>query len=297
MRMTRLPVRFRDELSFVLKASRPGFWSTTIWFYLLPFAQWDAFSQGAFWLGLAYFTFPFGLLLYGWNDTMDRETDRLNPRKDNLLFGARGTDAQLARLPAIIALVQAPFVALFAALLGPKVLLWFAALLLVNFLYNAPGFAFKGRPPLDLMNQVGYLLVFPLASWLGGVPQLPWQTFVWAALFAMQCHLFGQILDFHPDHRAGRRTTATVLGVRAAKYLLALFLLAESLFLLACFRNPLLAGVFALGAAAFVVDVTLIYRDQVYPLPLARLSALGLNAAAFGSMYWVWSSGCLTHLH
>jgi 4-hydroxybenzoate polyprenyltransferase len=296
MRTYQSPIRLRDELFFVLKASRPGFWSTAVWFYLLPFGQRDMFGLWPFWLGLLYFTFPFGLLLYGWNDTTDRETDRLNPRKDNLLFGARGTDTQLARLPWIIALVQAPFIGLFWALIGPKALVWFAALLLANFLYNAPRLSFKSRPPLDLLNQVGYLLVFPIARWLSSVPQLPWQTFAFAALFAMHCHLFGQILDFDPDRRSGRRTTATILGVRAAKYLLALFLLSECLFLWAYFGNPVLSGLFALASAAFLADVLLVYRDRTYPPSLARLASLGLNAAAFGSMYWVWSSGCLIHL-
>jgi 4-hydroxybenzoate polyprenyltransferase len=32
-----------------------------------------------------------GLLIYGWNDIVDYEADRLNPRKGTFLFGARGT--------------------------------------------------------------------------------------------------------------------------------------------------------------------------------------------------------------
>ena len=93
------------ERRFLLKVSRPGFWLTSIWFYLLPLGQRDVFSSAGFWLGLLFVTFPLGIIIYGWNDVVDRETDRLNPRKDTFLFGARPNPEQTARLPWSIALV------------------------------------------------------------------------------------------------------------------------------------------------------------------------------------------------
>jgi 4-hydroxybenzoate polyprenyltransferase len=171
-------------MAFVLKASRPGFWSTAVWFYLLTAAQHPVLGSVNFWLGALYFTLPFGLLLYGWNDFGDRSTDRINPRKDSYLYGARGDDDQLSRLPLIIGLVQVPFLAAFCVVVGAaKVIPWFSALLVVNCLYNNPPFRFKSRPGLELLNQAGYLLVFLMGSWLNGVPQLPWQTFVFGAVF------------------------------------------------------------------------------------------------------------------
>jgi 4-hydroxybenzoate polyprenyltransferase len=68
------------------------------------------FSSVPFWLGLIYVTFPMGLLLYGWNDYVDYDVDRLNPRKGSFLFGARGSLEQLHLLPWRIVLFQAPFV-------------------------------------------------------------------------------------------------------------------------------------------------------------------------------------------
>ena len=254
----------------------------------------NVFSQGPFWIGLLYFAFPFGLLLYGWNDTVDRETDRRNPRKGNLLFGARGTDVQLRRLPVAIVISQIPFIAAFVYLIGGKAILWYAALLLANYTYNAPPLAFKGRPPLDMLNQVGYLLVFPMASWLTGVPQLPWRTFVFGAMFAMCCHLFGQILDLQADAAAGRRTTATALGPLPAKYLLTALFAAVSVFTGISFGNLYLSGFFAAAALGFLVDALFLFRQEPYPHALVILSAYGLNLAAFGSMYPVWQSACLT---
>ena len=52
-------------------------------------------------------------LVYGWNDIVDFETDRHNPRKDTFLFGARGTREQLDSLPLPVALVQLPFLSAF----------------------------------------------------------------------------------------------------------------------------------------------------------------------------------------
>ncbi len=217
--MTRLG-RLAEEIGFVVKAARPGFWLTSIWFYLVPAGGRNVFHQPEFWLGLFYVTFPLGLLIYGWNDIVDFEVDRFNPRKGTYLFGARGTPERLARLPWRIALVQVPFAVLFTLLLGPRALAWLAALIVAAALYNCRPFAFKGRPGLDLLNQAGYLLVFVLASWLNHVSQVPWFTFVFGAMFAMHSHLFGEIMDLEPDRRAGRRSLAGVLGARPAKWLL-----------------------------------------------------------------------------
>jgi 4-hydroxybenzoate polyprenyltransferase len=286
-----------QQFAFVLKASRPGFWSTAVWFYLLTVAQRPVIGSWTFWLGVLYFSFPFGLLLYGWNDLGDRATDRINPRKGNYLYGAKGNDTQLASLPLFIGLVQIPFLAVFCILIGPlPVLLWFAALLLVNYLYNNPPFRFKSRPGLELLNQTGYLLVFILGSWLNGLPQLPWQTFVFSAVFAMQAHLFGQIMDIEPDRIAGRRTTAILLGVQPSKLLMTAFLLFECVFVWHYFHSLAVSGFFALAAVYFLLDLTLLVRGRFYKPWELHLFALGLNAVTLGSMGWFWATGSLSQI-
>ena len=287
----------RAELRFMLKVSRPGFWLTSIWFYMLPLGQHAVFDSARFWIGVLYVTLPLGLLIYGWNDAVDAETDRLNPRKDTFLFGARPTPDQIARLPWRIALVQAPFVVLFAWLLGGRALAWFAALVLATALYNWPRIGFKGRAGFDLLNQLGYLLVFVLSSWTNGVPQLPWFTFAFGALFAMHSHLFGQIMDHAPDLRAGRNTTAGTIGVRPAKALMITFLAGESALLWTCAGDLLLAAALAGGAFWFALDTTLIWRDQPYTDGQMRFFLLGWNAAALVSLPWVWWTATLAHPH
>jgi 4-hydroxybenzoate polyprenyltransferase len=291
------PSSLLQQAAFVLTASRPGFWSTAVWFYLLTVAQRPVLGLWTFWLGVLYFTLPFGLLLYGWNDIGDRVTDRINPRKGNYLYGAKGNDAQLASLPLIIGLVQIPFLAAFCALIGAaKVVPWFTALLLVNYLYNNRPFRFKSRPGLELLNQTGYLLVFVMGSWLNGLPQLPWQTFVFGAVFAMQAHLFGQIMDIKPDQIAGRRTTAILLGVQPSKLLMTGFLLFLCGFVWFYFRSMIVSGFFALAAAYFFIDLAFLVRGRLYKPWELQLFALGLNGVTLSSMGWFWATGTLSRL-
>jgi len=81
---------------FLLQVSRPGLWSTTALFYLMPLGHADIFHSGKLWLGLFFVLFPLGFLLYGVNDIVDAETDSLNPRKGSFMFGSRGAREQLA---------------------------------------------------------------------------------------------------------------------------------------------------------------------------------------------------------
>ena len=242
-------------------------------------------------------TFPLGLLIYGWNDCVDAETDRHNPRKGTFLFGARGDEAQLAALPCRIFYVQLPFLAVFVYLLGPVMTLtWATALVASTALYNWPPPGFKGRPPLDMLNQAGYLLVFVLASLLGHLPPLPWQTFVFGTLFAMHAHLFGQIMDVEPDARAGRHTTATAIGVVPAKGLIALLLLLEGVLVWTAFGDRLIAAALAAGGGWFLLDASVLWRGGFYRPAQMRFFLLGWNAAAVGSMGYVWATAAFTHL-
>src|ERR1041385_9256270 len=74
---------WRDEFLFIIKASRPGFWLTAIWFYMLPLAQRPLLRTFDFWFGVAFVSFMFGLFIYGWNDIGDVDDDRFNTRKGN----------------------------------------------------------------------------------------------------------------------------------------------------------------------------------------------------------------------
>ena len=292
----RSPQQSHSYLVFLLQVSRPGLWSTTSLFYLMPLGHADNFHSGKLLLGLVFVLFPLGFLLYGVNDIVDAENDSLNPRKGTFMFGSRGAQEQLAALKWQIAAVQVPFVAAFYYLIGPRILWWYAVLLLAVGLYNAPRFGWKGRPPFDVLIQASYLLVFVLSSWLNNVPQLPRQTFLFGALFAMHSHIFGEVMDIEPDRLAGRRTTATVIGRVRAKFLIAVFLLVETALVQFYFRDWIITGFLAIGALWFLTDATLLWKERAYSPREMRLFLWGWNAAALLGMFRDWTSGTLTHV-
>jgi 4-hydroxybenzoate polyprenyltransferase len=277
----------------ILKVSRPGFWLTSIWFYLLPVGGREVWAEWTFWLGVGYVTLPLGLLIYGWNDLVDAENDRANPRKDTFLFGARPTAAQLAVLPRWIALAQAPFILLFAILFGAKSFAWWAAVLTFAAIYNWPRIGLKNHPGVDLINQAGYVLVFVLSSWLNAAPQLPLHTFLFGALFAMHSHLFGQIMDREPDLAAGRRTTVGLIGRVPAKCLAAALLGCEAALVWRGANDPLLALALGLGAVFFLLDGLVLWRSAPYANWQMRAFFLAWNVAALVSIPWVWSRATL----
>ncbi len=289
--------RFRKpDLVFLIQVSRPGLWSTTTLFYLMPLGHADVLHSKAFWLGLAYVLFPLGFLIYGVNDIVDAQADRYNPRKGTFLFGSLGASEQLATLRWQIALVQIPFLVAFFFLVGPRIFWWYAVLLLAVGLYNAPRFGWKSQPPFDVLIQASYLLVFVLSSWLNEAAQLPWQTFLFGAMFAMHSHIFGEAMDIEPDRISGRRTTATLIGAVPSKFLIAGFLCVESALVYGFFRDVVIAGFLGVGAAWFLMDALIVWKNRSYSPAEMRLFMWAWNAVAIVGMLWNWTKGSLTHL-
>lgn len=277
-------------LALAIQTSRPGFWSTSVWFYLLPLAQRDVLASPAFWVGLLYVTFPLGHVLYGWNDLFDAHTDGKNPRKGNYLFGAKPTAAGRAALPLQMLLVQLPFALLLLWLDGARMLGWFAALVVANAAYNWPRIGCKNHPFVDMLNQTGYLLVFVLSSWLNDVPQLAWPGYVFGALFAMHSHLLGQVMDVVPDRAAGRRTTAVVIGIVPAKLLAACLMVAEAAIVAFAYHDFVVGCGLVMGAVWFVVDA-LVVRARPYSSWQARMFLWVWNVAAVATIPVVWLRG------
>jgi len=211
------------------------------------------------------------------------------------MFGSRGAREQLAALKWQIALVQIPFVVAFYFFIGPRILWWYAVLLLAVGIYNAPGIGWKGRPPFDVLIQASYLLVFVLSSWLNNVPQLPWQTFLFGAMFAMHSHIFGEVMDIEPDRLSGRRTTATVIGRVRAKFLIAVFLCVETALVQIYSRDWIITSSLAIGAIWFLADATLLWKERAYSPNQMRRFLWGWNAAALFGMFWNWGHGTLTN--
>ena len=286
-----------SELRFLTQVSRPGLWTTTTLFYLMPLGHRTIFRSGIFWVGLFYVLFPLGLVLYGVNDIVDAEADVYNPRKGTFLFGSLGAKEQLAALRWEIAVALLPFLTLFLFLIGAKILLWCAALAAAVALYNSPRVGWKGRPPFDVLIQASYLLVFVLSSWLNHVPQLPWPAFIFGALFAMHSHVFGEVMDIEPDRKSGRRTTATLIGAIGAKFLIAALLCVETAIVYRFFHDEIIAGFLAAGILWFVLDASAVWKQRSYTPRQMRAFMWAWNGAAVLGMYWNWASASLTNIH
>jgi 4-hydroxybenzoate polyprenyltransferase len=286
-----------SELLFLTQVARPGLWTTTALFYLMPLGHAYFARSWNFWVGLFYVLVPLGLVLYGVNDIVDADADVYNPRKGTFLFGSLGAKEQLASLRWKIAVAQLPFLAVFLILIGTKILLWYLALAAAVALYNSPRVGWKGRPPFDVLVQASYLLVFVLSSWLNHVPQLPWPTFVFGALFAMHSHVFGEVMDIVPDQKSGRRTTATQIGAVGAKVLMAVFLCLEAWLVYAFFHDRVIAGFLTAGVLWFALDASVVWKARPYTPRQMRAFMWAWNAAAVLGMYWNWASASLTKMH
>lgn len=282
-----------SRLRFWLETARPGLWFPTIWLYALPLGGRHLLDEPRFWAGLFFVSFPLNFVVYGWNDAVDRDTDRINPRKGNLLFGARGDDAQLADLPRAMGLVVLLTWLPFALVDGPRMLLLFAGIGVVCWLYNLPRHGLRGRPPLELLCQFGYLLVVPFSVWLNGVEHPPWPTYGYLCLFAVQSQLMGEVMDVEPDRAAGRRTTATALGIRGTKLLIIAVVGAEVALLFGLYRDPWFGGALALFLIWLVLDVTLLFRGRAYRLVEMKLFGVLTNVVAIATMLYAWWSSCL----
>jgi 4-hydroxybenzoate polyprenyltransferase len=281
---------------FWLKTSRPGLYFQWLWLYLLPVAGTDAYASPAFWWGLVYTAFPLSLLVYGWNDLADAELDRNNPRKDSFLFGARGEPWQRRSLPWAIVAFNLPFGVWLVARAGLEMLAVLAAIVAVNAAYNHPRHGLRGRPPFELVNELGVLLLVHLSVLLNGVPQLPWQSYLYLYAFAVHAHLVGEVMDLEPDRAGGRQTTALWLGRQRAKALIIGLVAFEVALLAFVFGDLVLAAILGLGLLWLLADVFLIYRDHVYTVPEMRLFGIGMNFAGYGTILWALYAGTFSRV-
>ncbi|MEC7985631.1 MAG: UbiA family prenyltransferase [Myxococcota bacterium] len=276
---------------FLLKLSRPALWFPTVWLYLLPLDARTILDEPLFWFGLLYVTFPINLLIYGVNDLADSDIDQKNPRKGNFLFGTRSNLSKLKKAQLPISLIQCPFWLVFMWQKGIPALGVCLGILFFVILYNLPRYGLRNIPWLDLLCQIGYLLIVPLSCLLNeaSVPSAP--TWLYLFLFCAQSQLIGAVMDIKPDREAGRSTTATVLGRQKSKLLIILIVFIELLLVLLHFQDLF----FSLFLGAFWIwlwlDLLLLFKTKEYNLIHFKIFALGSNCIALGTMaYLQWNA-------
>lgn len=253
----------------------------------------DIWQSFPFWAGLVYFTFPFNYFIYSWNDWADMEIDALNPRKNTYLFGAVAVEGLKRQVIWVNVLTQLPFWLFFAWHTGWYFLWWSVTLLFLNFIYNDKQVKLSGKPPWEIFVSLGYLLAFVMSIRLNNVYGMPFLTYVYLSLFAVQSHLIGEVMDIEPDRQGGRRTTGTVLGYRNTKLLLVIVIGIEAFLLLWRFDELLLGGFLALYALYLIIDSLFIWKNTPYPVKMLKFFGICANIAALATMVWLWITGSL----
>ncbi len=304
-------------LSFraLVTISRPLFWFNTAvpyaWGWLISGRPLDLPTI----LLIAYFTFPFNLLLHGVNDIFDYESDLRNARKDSAEGALIVNPGNFRRLILLIVAWNLPAIPALLLLGSGAAIAAFVGLLALSIAYSAPP-RFKGRPGLDSLANVlyaGSLLVSVLAN---GVTPTPWAAVGAFALWAIASHAFTSIQDLRADAAAGIRTVAVALGA-APTAIVALALYATGAFLLRGIASPALSFLFAFYAAlvaAFLlggrsfdlahrlyraffsaniaagagISLALIWQQRpVIPWPIAGALMMVLTAVTGAALIWV----------
>jgi len=284
------------NLVFWLKVSRPGLWFPALWLYFLPLSGMRMWESMDFWLGILFVTFPLNFIIYGWNDYVDHETDKHNPRKDSFLFGAKGSKEELDTIPPLITFFQIFFYGFFIYYIGLYSAWLFVALVLVMLAYNFPKKGFRNTPPLELFAQFGYLLIVPFSMMLNDTPEVPWLTYLYLVLFAIQSQLIGEVMDIEPDRKANRNTSATKLGIYKTKLLIIFIVALEVGLLMFAYNDFIFGGMLAMGLVWLLIDLLIVYKNQTYTLFQMKLFGVGSNLIAAASMVYVWWSGVLMGL-
>lgn len=278
----------------ILKISRPGLWFATVWLYLLPTGgKEDLIFSPMFWLGLFYVCFPLNLLVYGWNDIVDYEADRLNPRKGNYLFGALSSKEDLSVLPKYIFFSQLLTYPIFIFFFGMKMIIILIIQLIIMYAYNHPTKGLRSRPPFELTCQIGYLLIVPLSAWINSASIPPNGTLIYLMLFAFQSHLIGEVMDIEPDRLANKTTTATVLGMFKTKLIIIAIVLIEVLMVFYIFNDSIFGLMLLAGLIWLIIDLFFVFKTKTYTLFQMKLLGWASNIIAFASMSYVWWSQCL----
>lgn len=167
---------------------------------------------------------------------------------------------------------------------------------MINGLYNLPKGGLRGRPPLELLCQIGYVMIVPFSMYLNQTAAVPWQTYFYLLLFTWQSHLIGEVMDIEPDRQSGRKTTATVLGIKNTKLVIIGIVLLEVFLLFHVFKTYIFGGMLAIGLVWLLLDLFLIYKSKNYSVGQMKLFGMLSNFVALASMGYVWYSGCLLQI-
>jgi 4-hydroxybenzoate polyprenyltransferase len=296
-----------EMLSFALdfiQVSRPGWWLVTAWLYIAP-CRTDEINVA----GLIFVLLPMNAVVYGINDASDLHHDLSNDRKGNFIFGPKGwSRARLNRV--LVPAIVMTFLPLMYWGHESNQLLqhmaWFAAALLVNYLYNFYSFSWN-----LLLVCMGYGSVTLLSYWRHGGSGLGllqldrrWyfancnqEYWMHLALLLVRGQFWTELLDYESDRRTKKWTTLSRLPTKElARRLVLAVLLVEALWCVAMYqiRGSDWAMLLIFATVSVISFVSLEYvLPRTKNAPVVDLTYLAMlqNAGGIHVLYDCWRRG------
>lgn len=218
------PVNMGRRFLILLKISRPPLWVAMplVFCMGLVYGQ-RGLTDPSFRftpliiLQMCLLSFPFCLFTFGLNDVYDHVSDQMNPRK----MGIEGIllEIRYHRMVKIAAMVVGILFLCVSAATANLANVYFAVTILcMSYVYSAPPWRLKIRPPLDVISAgiMGFLAPFALGySFVDDATAIPLQAYYFTCC-VMGFHAFSAIMDYDVDKLSGDRTFAVAYGKRAA---------------------------------------------------------------------------------
>ncbi|MBW3012513.1 UbiA family prenyltransferase [Candidatus Woesearchaeota archaeon] len=199
----------------IVKISRPLGWVIAVAVYFVGLVLSKSHMGLLQFLQILTLTLPFCFFLYGINDIYDYDSDKINPRKGNYIYGAKIKKNEIPVIKSLAWIFVLPFV-IVASFINFYNLLYALILVLVAYFYSAPPLRFKEIPFVEtISNSFILYLVVVLGYTNSAVPwQLPYQVYFFL-LVATGFNAYHTIVDFDSDLKAGHKTFGTRFGKRA----------------------------------------------------------------------------------
>lgn len=197
--------------------SRPRFWIYLLGPYIISLVAAGTCPDMNLLIFGLYLTFPANVLIYGVNDIYDRETDRLNTKKQG--YEAVLLDKSVRPITWLIIATNVPFLIYLGLSLPLDASLWLAVFIVTGVGYSLPPIRAKARPILDSIFNILYVApafaVYTAAS--GQLP--PVIAIIAATLWCMAMHAYSAVPDIAADKASHTPTIATLLGKRPTLWL------------------------------------------------------------------------------
>lgn len=194
----------------LLIVSRPRFWVYLVGPYVIALAAAGTWPNPTLLLFGLYLTLPANLLIYGINDIFDRETDRLNSKKQG--YEAVLANKSIRPIAWLIVTTNLPFLLYFGLSLPLAANFWLLVFIVTGVGYSLPPIRAKARPIIDSLFNILYVApafaVYVAAS--GNLPSL--LAIIAATSWCMAMHAYSAVPDIAADRSSHTPTIATFLG-------------------------------------------------------------------------------------